>query len=506
MGAIIPAVDPQLQLAATLQAHNSGQPVVLLERRHVTIRDDAHVLSVVGMTGDNVPLGFAVGDLGAAAPHTIVVVGDPRDPALAVRAGARLADILDPHVAAAVNGGPPLQLLIDSPNTLQFLWSWTFRMRAPWLPGPYQNDPELGAQAERCEDAYALTRAVLAASQVPGDDVIADAVTMLTGHLVFPLAGAQEATQLGVLLACLRHAGAPVRLTALGPAVGTLLDQIEAAEELALSAAADPEWDNRTIVPALTAFKRLRNAAARGNQLRRADPAVCEAAAQASGLTSHVTAQLKMRHAAISQAFEIMRAHPPLPALDGRRQRAAYRVNLHLQRGARHDRTWRDFPRMLNAARDADNNQQLIAGALIEAARGDRRVFALVQARGEAAIARVLRVSPDGRSVDLELDRPLTPRSDSGWWWLDDTHSEPVTGNLAVHPGTAPTRATLTVTVQMRRLAATPTILTAQPRIRLVTLERPFDGRAWWPTPADAVAPPPAPWPAPIDFAALDTP
>jgi hypothetical protein len=423
-----------------------------------------------------------------------------------VRAGARLADILDPHVAATVNGGPPLQLLIDSPNTLQFLWSWTFRMRAPWLPGPYQNDPELQAQAERCKDAHALARAVLAAGQVPGGDVIADAVTTLTGHFVFPLAGAQEAAQLGVLLACLRHAGAPVRLAALGPVVGTLLDQIEAAEELALSAAADPEWDNRTLVPALTAFKRLRNAAARGNQLRRADPAVCEAAARASGVTAHVTAQLNMRHAAISQAFEIMRAHPPLPALDNRRQRADYRVNLQLRRGARHDRTWRDFPRLLNAARDADNDQQLTVQAVTEAARGDRRVFALAQARGEAAVARVLGVSPDGRIVDLELDRPLTPRGDGGWWWLDDTHTEPVTGSLAVHSGATPTRATLTVTAQMRRLAASPAILTAQPQIRLVTLERPFEGRPWWPTPADAAAPQPAPWPAPIDFAALDMP
>ena len=506
MSAIIPAVDPQLQLAATLQAHNSGQPIVLLERRHVAIQDHAQVLSVIGVTGENVPVGFAIGDLGAAAPHTTVVVGDPRDPALAVRAGARLADILDPLVAAAVNGGPPLQLLIDSPNTLQFLWSWTFRMRAPWLPGPYQNDPGLQAQAERCMDAHALTRAVLAASQVPGGDVIADAVTTLTGHFVFPLAGAQEAAQIGVLLACLRHAGAPVQLTALGSSVGTLLDQIEQAEELALSAAADPEWDNRTLLPALSAFKRLRNVAARGSQLRRADPAVCGAAARASGLTAHVTAQLEMRHAAISQVFAIMRAHPPLLALDDRRQRAAYRVNLQLRRGTRHDRTWRDFPRLLNAARDADNNQQLTAIALIEAARGDRRVFALAQARGEAANARVLRVSPDGRSVDLELDRPLTPRSDSGWWWLDDTHSAPVTGNLTVHPGTTPPRATLSVTAQMRRLAATPTTLTAQQSIRLVTLERPFDGRAWWPTLADAAAPPPAPWSAPIDFAALDTP
>ncbi len=259
-------------------------------------------------------------------------------------------------------------------------------------------------------------------------------------------------------------------------------------------------------MPALTAFKRLRNAAARGNQLRRVDPAVVETASHVSGVTAHVTAQLEIRHAATSQAFQIVRAQPALPRLDVRRQRADYRVNLALQRGARHDRAWRDFPTLLNSARDAEDNQKLNVSALIDAARGDRRVFALAQARGEAVTARVLAVSANGRTVELELDRPLVPRSNSGWWWLDDTHTEPVTGELYVQSGVTPARATLTVTAQMNRLRDSPAILTGQPRIRLVCLERPFSGRPWWPTRAHITAAPPvASWPASIDFAALDT-
>ena len=215
------------------------------------IHPAAQVLSVIGLTGDNMPVGFALGDVGSDVPHTVVCAGEPRDPALAVRAGARLADLLDPLVAAELAGSGPMQLLVDGTNTAEFLRAWTFRLRDPWLPGPYGRDAGLAAEAERCRDAHVLVRAVLAAAKVPGADLLVTAVGALTDHFVFPLGGQQEAQQLPVLLACLRAAGAPVNLEHLPPPAGPLIAQIEAAETVTVSAATDPVWDDEQLVDSL---------------------------------------------------------------------------------------------------------------------------------------------------------------------------------------------------------------------------------------------------------------
>jgi hypothetical protein len=503
MKVLLPPVEPVVQLELALQAHEEERPVPMVTFRHVAVQAHAQVLSIIGLTGENVPVGFALGDLDDDVPHTVVIVGDPRDPALAARAGAAMADLLEPLVTAEIGEAGPMQLLVDSTNTVDFLHATTFRSRSPWLPGPYGSDRALVAAAERCRDSYALTRAILAAAKVPGADLVVDAVGALTAHLVFPLGGQQEAQQLPVLLACLRHAGAPVTAAPVPLVAGSLLEQVEAAETVTVSAAADPEWDNRHLFPALTSFKRLRNRASRGNQLARVDADLCARSARASGLEGIVTAQLHIRHRAVAEAFRLLRLLPELPDLAERRARADRRVRAHLQRGLSHERAWADFPSLMTAAIDADNDADLSSSALIEAVRGDPRVFALMQARGEAAEAQVVSLSPDGRQVELRMVHPLVPRS-SEWWWLDDTHSEPVTGALEILPNQPlGTHATLTVTKQMRRLAATPTLVTAPATIRLTSASRPFGGRRWWPgrNVRDAA---PQPWPDVIDFAGLD--
>ena len=53
-----------------------------------------------------------------------------------------------------------------------------------------------------------------------------------------------------------------------------------------------------------------------------------------------------------------------MPALDDRRQQVGYRVNLQVRRASGQDRSWQGFPRLLNAARGADDNQQVTLGAL----------------------------------------------------------------------------------------------------------------------------------------------
>lgn len=506
MNVLVPPVDPVLLLEVTLQAHDEQRPVALLERRHVPIHAGAQVLSIVGLTGENVPVGIALGDLDADVPHSVIIVGDPRDPALAARAGAALGDLLEPLVAGEIGGAGPMQLLVDSTNTVDFLHATTFRTRSPWLPGPYAQDQALQASAERCRDSHGLVRAILTAAKIPGADIVVDAVGALTAHLVFPLGGQQEAQQLPVLLACLRFAGAPIVVPEVPVVPGGLLEQIEAAEAVTVSAAADPEWDNRHLFPSLTSFKRIRNRASRGNQLARVDAALIERAARASGLEAIVTTQLHMRHRAVAEAIRLLRQLPELPHLHDRRARADWRIRELLQRALAHDRAWADFPSLTSAAIDAEGNSQLAAAAMLEAVRGDARVFALAQARGEAAVAHVVSVSPDGRRVELQMTNPLVPRTPTDWWWLDDLHDDPIIGTLEIQP-TEPlgTHAVLTVTAQMRRLAAMPRLLMGPAAIRLTSATRPFDGRRWWPrrTVPEAV---PVAWPGAIDFAALDAP
>ncbi|MFI1989064.1 hypothetical protein [Actinoplanes sp. NPDC020271] len=189
MTVVIPAPSVAMRMTLAEEAVTTGVPVPLLQFRHVPVNADAVVLSVVGMTADNLVAGFAIGRVDDDEPRRIVVVGEPRDPALSVRAGAALADILDPFVRRAAAGGPMPQILVDGPNTLDAVMGWAWRLRQPWLPGPYADDPELVALADRCQDAYALLRALTGVAKIPDTDVIVTAVDALTGHLVFPLAG-----------------------------------------------------------------------------------------------------------------------------------------------------------------------------------------------------------------------------------------------------------------------------------------------------------------------------
>ncbi|WP_033337916.1 hypothetical protein [Catenuloplanes japonicus] len=516
MSVIIPGIPAAMQLALAADAHTTGLPVPLLEYRHIPIDPGAQVLSLIGLTGDNLPVGFAVGGLDDDEPRTVVVVGEPRDPALAVRAGARMADILDPLIAGGAGIVP--QLLLDGPNTLDALNAWALRLRNPWLPGPYGADPDLRVAAERCRHAFALIRSVTTAAKIPDTDVLVTAVEALTGHLMFPLAGAQESQQLAVLLLCLYRAGAPITVPLSQRDIVRFIEQIEAAEEITLSAATDPGWDNKRLFPALYRFKHLRNATAGRDQMRRVDAAVVDQVARASGLHHLVRAALVDRHRAVAEAFRALRELPELPSLPVRRAGAVQHARRTLQRGAAHEMAWRDFPTLAAANADGRRRDDLKATALIDSVRYDRRAFAYAQARGEATVARPVAVSPDGRRVELEFAVPLAPRGGAGWWWLDDRGPAPIAGDLEV---AADGRAgQLTVRQQMRRLAADPQILVGQGAIRLTCLTPPFEGRPWSPRsdipnrPANpgviipgAVQPDgsegPGRWATPIDFRTL---
>ncbi|MGH9393950.1 MAG: hypothetical protein ACRD1E_07245, partial [Terriglobales bacterium] len=124
-------------------------PVLTYKYRHVPIQPAARILTIIGLTGDNTPVGFAIGGVDDDIPDLMVVTGEPRDPALTVLTAAALADSLEPLLAAETGGAGPAQILVDGPNTIGFLHAWTFRMRAPWLPGPYAADARLAAAAER---------------------------------------------------------------------------------------------------------------------------------------------------------------------------------------------------------------------------------------------------------------------------------------------------------------------------------------------------------------------
>jgi len=505
--ALVPAPGPTVALAALSRSHERQAPLPWLAYRHTAVLTSAQILSVIGLTGENLPVGFALGNVDDDAPHTIMVVGEPRDPALAALAGARLANVLDPLITNEVNGSHPLQLWVDGSGTVDFLHAWTFRLRSPWLPGPLALVPHLATALDRAKDAHALLRAILTAAKIPGNDVLVNAVEALNDHFVFPLGGEQEARQLPVLLACFAHAGAPVTVPGLATTAVGLIETIEAAEQVSVSAAADPDWDNKTLAKALASFKRLRRRTAKGNPALLVDPTVIERAAKLSGLTFDVTSALSQRHLAIAQAVRLLRALPALPGLDRRRGNAAYRSHLQLQRGLAHERAWRDFPSVIAAGRDAESDAELTAQAHIDAVRHDRRAFAFAESSGQAAVARVLAVSADGRAVDLELARPVSPRSNLNWWWLDDAHAEAIIGNLEVLGGPSAGRhARLTVTAQMRRLAANPALLTGRDSIRLVCLDDTRPRRSYWPRaggPARFGAQPA--WPTPINFSVLDS-
>ncbi len=135
--------------------------------------------------------------------------------------------------------------------------------------------------------------------------------------------------------------------------------------------------------------------------------------------------------------------------------------------------------------------------------RGDPRAFAYAEATGEALYARATSVSADGRSVRLHLERPLDPRTETGWRWLDDVHSQPITGDLEL---IGPTRAIWTVTAQMVRLGQNPALLTVPDRLRLTSRSGSFPGRSYLGgDPAQGHAAPviartPLPFTTPIDF------
>lgn len=478
MTTLLPTPSELVALEQLRAAHEAGLPQRRLAFRHVPVHGNARVLSVLGLSGDNLPVGLAFGDVDADEPDTYICPGEPRDPALAVRAGAALAQELDRLVATHENGGL-VQLLVDSTNTLQFLHSYTWRLRQPWLPGPYAAMPELTAAAERCGDAFALLRALAEASAVPGADVLLAAVPALNEHFVFPLGGEQEAQQLTVQLACLRRAGAPVPAGLLDPMRVSLVADLEDAEARSVSAWATPEFDNRQLMAVLAAFKRARAKAAGSNPAARIDRRMVTAAADACGLTGCVTDALRSRHATVAAAFRILRELAPLPSLPARATRARWRVNQQLSRGRAHDQRWRDFPALATADRAARDDANLVADAVIEAVREDAVGWAYATSTGQAARARVLAVGSAGTVVQLQLDAPLLPRSIEDWWWLDDTHPSPAIGRLVVHPATAAgmVRATWEISAQMRRLARDG----LPRRVRLCCLDRPFDGRPWRP-------------------------
>jgi hypothetical protein len=499
---LIPTPPATLQLELLAAAHESGQVTQRLRRRHTPIQANARVLSILGLTGENLIIGFALGRLDADAPDILVVGGDVRDPALAARLGAALADALEPLLAAELSTGSPMQLLVDSAGTVNQLNAWSHRLRSPWLPGPYQHDRDLIRDAGRCQHLHALLRAVISANRHVGADIIIDAVTSLTDHYTFPLGGSQEQQQLAVLLTCLRYSGADIHLPELAPAGTDLTVAIEHAETISYSATADPDWDNQMLVPALSAYKRLRNRAAAGDQMKRIDTAVVRRAAELSGLDATVRLQLLARHRATAAAFRTLKTVPELNNLGRRRADVEYEVTTTLQRGVDAAAAWADFPSLGPAARAADNDAKRTSAGILEAVRGDQRCWAFTEANMQAATATVTSVSPNGRVWQLQLAHPLTPRSTTGWWWLDDNAATVARGTLDMDADDD-TLATLTLSQGMQAIAANPALVTTH-AIRLTCLPQPFEGRRWWPTPADASVATAAPWSTPLDLASLE--
>jgi hypothetical protein len=501
--ATIPVPPRAVRLALASRAFDARRPVAALERRHVAVRPDARILSVVGLSGDNLLLGMGLGRLDAPAPEVVIVCPEPRDPVLALRfaaeADAALGPLVDTALAAAtptrwgsVCATPP-QLWVDGARTAAALRAWTFRLRNPWLPSALATIEDRRADGQR---TFSLLRGILTAADTPGADVLVDVAGMLGAHLVFPLADGEEATPLPVLLACLTLDGTT-----------DVLDAVEDAENRpGVSATADPDWDNTVLLPALHRFKRRRRDLAAGRTAALVDPELVTRSATESGVHAAVRAALIARHRAVADGVGYLAQLRALPGLERRAERAGWRVFQDLSRGRRGDLAWADFPSLPAGVLQDHRDLALLAEADLDALRGDRRAFAFAQSIGEATVARATSVSFDGRLVTLELAAPLEARTEKGWWWLDDSHSQPIAGNLVV---TGPASATWAITQQMRRLAADPTILTNAGALRLTCRESAFAGRPYFGgDPARGHAAPvmatvPTPFARPIDFAAL---
>jgi hypothetical protein len=463
----VPAPPPAVRLALASRALDARKPVAALEYRHVPVTASARVLSLIGLSGDNLLVGFAVGRPDADEPETYVVCHEPRDPFLALRFASEVGDVLRPLIVDALDapaGAPiPLQFWVDGPRSANALTTWSYRLRNPWLPAAVAAVEDRRPEAER---TFALVRAILEAARIPGADVLLGVSVVLTDHLAFPLADGEETSPLTVLLACLDLDGAhPV------------LEAVERAEAgFGVSVSADPDWDNRILVPALHRFKRRRRELARGSSTVVVEPAIVARAARESGLDRSIRDALRFRHRAVAEGVRYLAGMRPLPGLDRRGSRAADDIRSQLDRGIRGDRIWADFPKLRSAVIGERRNQDLLAEAGLDAIRGDRRAFSFARATGEAGVARVLSVSADGRTVGLDFEPPFDPRGDEGWWWLDDTHGEPITGVLDDVTGT---RATWRITAQMVRLAGNPRLLTRAPSIRVTSRARPFGGRRY---------------------------
>jgi len=393
----------------------------------------------------------------------------------------------------------PPQLWVDGARSVATMRAWTFRLRNPWLPSALAAIEDRRVEGQR---SFSLLRGILAAADTPGADVVVDVAGVLGAHLVFPLADGEEATPLPVLLACLDLDGTTRVLDA--------VEDAEAVEDFedgsGVSATTDPDWDNTVLLPALHRFKRRRRALAAGRASALVDPEMVTRSATESRVDAAIGAALAARHRAVAAGVGYLAQLPALPGLARRAQRAGWRVFQDLSRGRRGDPAWADFPSLPAGVVQDHRDLALLAEADLDAVGGDRRAFAFAHATGEATLARATSVSFDGRLVTLELAVPLEARTERGWWWLDDPHTQPITGNLSV---TGPTSATWTITQQMRRLAADPTILTNAETLRLTCREGAFPGRPYFggdparghATPVMATAP--TPFARPIDFAAL---
>jgi hypothetical protein len=496
MTSVIPARPPAIRLALASRAFEAGRPVAALARRHVPVTASARVISLVGLTGDNLLVGVSIGRPDRDEPDTYVVCHEPRDPFLALRFASKVGAMLRPIVEDALTVPPgsaiPLQLWVDGPRSAGALVHWSHRLRNPWLPEAVASIEDRRTEAQ---DTFAIVRGVLEAARIPGADVVVDVAGTLAGHLAFPLADGEETSPLHVLLACLDLDG--------GEPVIIALERAEAG--FGVSVAADPDWDNKILVPALHRFKRRRRELARGSSRVVVEPAIVERAAAESGLDASIREALRFRHRAIAEGVRYLASIPALPMLDARRQRASGDVRAELDRGLRGDRAWADFPKLRPAVIDERRDQDLAVEAGIDAIRGDDRAFAFARATGEAMLARVRSVSPDGRVVELEVDQPFEPRTERGWWWLDDGHDAPITGVISDVSGS---RVTWRVTAQMRRLANNPAILLSPTSIRLTSHGRPFGGWAYvGGDPSRGYTAPVAgtvvPFGSPVDFAAL---
>ena len=231
-----------LDTVLRLHALARGRAVRARRYRDTRLHPHAQVLSFLVMAGEDTKVhGFAIGPT-SGRPHTVYVIGDPRNPAEQRRLLLALGDALVPYVEECERNGRHPQIIVPAGAHAKHLEMEADRYR-------FFQDPDVRRLGEVL--AYFTERLPLA-----GQQCLVVASEFLSRHYAMPVAPAEEA-HLGVLLACIRP-----------PAWMTLLDAVEAAEAQPHGVNTDPEWDGTVLEPLVRSYNDARRAGSRSRAQR----------------------------------------------------------------------------------------------------------------------------------------------------------------------------------------------------------------------------------------------